>query len=299
MGKASKLPVLRLVKEHKLHELLGGSPDVRFEASGICARGKFFYVIFDNAPHVARIDQTLTVGHKDNELLRQRGESVGFEDVTFHEGTKRFLIIIEALPFRDEYRPVIEEYDEEFRFIEYNWVDFKLPGGNKGLEGLSYVRRGDEDYVLGICEGNKCKSGKAGRKPGGGRIQVFQKGKGQWNHVGTLKLPKSVRFEDYASLRVEGNRIAVVSQMTSALWIGRLSEKNLELIDDGETYLFPRDEKGRLVYCNIEGVAWVTPSRLVVVSDKRKPGEQPKCCRPKDQSIHVFDLPRARARANG
>jgi hypothetical protein len=109
--------------------------------------------------------------------------------------------------------------------------------------------------------------------------------------VGTLKLPESVRFEDYASLRVEGDRIAVVSQVTSALWIGRLSPKKLELVDEGQTYLFPRDERGRVVYCNIEGVAWVTPSRFVVVSDKRKPGEQPKCCGPKDQSIHLFDLP--------
>jgi hypothetical protein len=59
-----------------------------------------------------------------------------------------------------------------------------------------------------------------------------------------------------------------------ALWIGRLSPKKLELVDEGQTYLFPRDESGRVVYCNIEGVAWVTPSRFVVVSDKRKPGEQ-------------------------
>ena len=108
-------------------------------------------MIFDNSPHVARIDRSLTVGHKGNQLLRQRGESAGFEDVTFHEGTKRFLVIIEALPFRDAYRPLIEEYDEDFRFIEYNWVDFRLPGENKGLEGLCYVRRVVEDDVEGLA----------------------------------------------------------------------------------------------------------------------------------------------------
>jgi hypothetical protein len=295
MGKTSKLPVLRLVKEHKLHALLGGSPDIRFEASGVCARGNFFYVIFDNSPHIARIDRSLTVGHKGNTLLRQRGESVGFEDIAFHDGTKRFLVMIEALPFGDAYRPLIEEYDEDFRFIEYNWVDFALPCENKGLESLCYVRRGKEDYVLGMCEGNRCKCGKEGRKPGGGRIQVFRKGKAEWDHVGTLKLPKSVRFEDYVALRVEGDHFAVVSQMTSALWIGRLSPKKLEFADKGETYLFPRDEKGRAVYGNVEGLAWVTPSRLVVVSDRRKPGEQHKCCKIKDQSIHLFDLPRVHA----
>jgi hypothetical protein len=225
-------------------------------------------------------------------LLRQRGESIGFEDVTFHERTKRFLVILEAVPFgKKSYKPIIEEYDEELRYLESAWVDFELDGENKGLEGLCYFRRGREDFVLGLCEGNFCCSGKKGRKPGGGRIQVFKRGKGQWDHVRTLALPKSVRFEDYASLRTDGYRLAVVSQVSSALWIGDVSPRTGEVEGEGKTYLFPRDAEGRIVYGNIEGVAWVTPKRLAFVSDKRKPGEQPNRHAKKDQSIHLFDLP--------
>ena len=291
----SQNPTLQLVKEHKIHELLPeGSADDRFEASGVCARDGYFCVIFDNAPHIARLESSLTVGHPANVLLRQRGESAGFEDVTYHERAHRFLIIIESLICDDGvYRPNIEEYTDDFRYIENKWVDFALEGANKGIEGLVYVHRDGQDYVLGLCEGNKCKGGKEGRKPGGGRIQIFERGASQWDHRGTIKLPKSVRFKDYASLDVDNRRLAVVSQMSSALWIGEFQEKSWDFIDDGTVYPFPRDEKGEIVYCNIEGVSWIAPRRIVVVSDRCKPGEQAKRCAEKDQSVHIFDIPGA------
>jgi hypothetical protein len=284
---------LELVREYKIHELLPeGSADDRFEASGVCARDGCFYVIFDNAPHIARLDSSLTVGHPANVLLRQRGESAGFEDLTYHARAHRFLVIIESLICADGvYRPNIEEYTDDFRYLENKWVDFALEGANKGLEGLAYVYRDGQDVVLGLCEGNRCKGGKKGRKPGGGRIQILNKGADRWDHRGTLKLPKTVRFRDYASLDLDGNRIAVVSQISSALWIGELKEKDWDFVDDGALYRFPRDEEGKIVYGNIEGVSWISSRRIVVVSDKRKPGEQAKRCAQKDQSIHIFDIP--------
>ena len=284
---------LQLVRECKLHQLLpGGKVDDRHEASGVCVRGGYFYVIFDNSPHIARIESSLANDSPANTLLRQRGESAGFEDVTFHERERRFLIIIEALPHRDGvYRPNIEEYDENFRYLENKWVDFALAGENKGMEGVSYVHRGGQDYVLGLCEGNKCRGGKRGRKPGGGRIQLFQKGSGRWEHKGTIKLPKAVRFEDYASLDVDSGHIAVVSQATSALWIGAFQEDTWGFVDDGAIYPFPRNAAGETAYGNIEGVAWITPSQIVVVSDKRRPDKQPAACEEKDQSVHVFNIP--------
>jgi hypothetical protein len=286
-------PTLELVREHKIYELLsGGSADDRLEASGVCVRDGCFYVIFDNSPHIARLDGSLAVGSPVNTLLRQRGESAGFEDVTYHERARRFLIIIESLIHRTGvYKPNIEEYDDDFRYLENNWVDFALEGENKGMEGLAYVHRDGQDYVLGLCEGNKCKGGKQGRKPGGGRIQIFQKGSDQWDHKGTIKLPKAVRFVDYASLDVDGNRIAVVSQITSALWIGAFREDGWGFCDDGVMYPFPRNEAGETIYCTIEGVSWITPRQIVVVSDKSKPGKQSELCRGKDQSIHIFDIP--------
>ena len=289
-------PTLELVKERKIHALLSGSSaDSRHEASGVCVRDGYFYVIFDNAPHIAKLESSLTIDSPANGLLRQRGESAGFEDITYHEREQRFMIIIESLIHPDgTYKPDIEEYDEDFRYLEHNWVDFTLAGENKGLEGLAYVHRDGQDYVLGLCEGNRCKSGKQGRKPGGGRIQVFQKGTGQWDHRATIRLPKAVRFEDYASLDVDGSRLAIVSQATSALWVGVFREDSWEFVDDGAIYRFPTNEAGETVYCNIEGVAWITPNRIVVVSDRHKPGEQRKTCQQKDQSVHVFSIPDAR-----
>ena len=286
-------PVLQLVKETKINALLpGGSQNDRLEASGVCFKDGLFYVIFDNSPHIARLESSLTPGQSANVLLRQRGETIGFEDITFHEGMQRFLIILEALPYdAGAYKPNIEEYDPDFRYLEFAWVDFPLEGANKGMEGITYIQRSGQDYVLGLCEGNKCRSGKKGRKPGGGRIQILQRGAKQWDKTGTLKLPKSVAFEDYACLDADEGRIAVVSQMTSALWIGQLKEDSWEWADEGKIYQFPHDEAGEEIYCNIEGVNWVTPTQLVFVSDKRKPGEQPKKCAEKDQSIHIFNLP--------
>ena len=289
---SSESPTLQLVKERKLHQLLpGGTVDDRHEASGVCVRDGYFYVIFDNSPHIARLDRSLA-DSPSNTLLRQRGESAGFEDVAFHQQERRYLIIIEALPHHSGvYRPNIEEYDEDFRYLENNWVDFALAGVNKGLEGLAYVRRDGQDYVLGLCEGNKCRAGKRGRKPGGGRIQIFQKGAGRWERKGTIKLPKAMRFEDYASLDVDGNRVAIVSQATSALWIGAFREGGWSFVDDGAIYPFPKNAAGETVYGNIEGVAWITPHQIVVVSDKRRPDKQPAICEEKDQSIHIFDIP--------
>jgi hypothetical protein len=60
--------------------------------------------------------------------------------------------------------------------------------------------------------------------------------------------------------------------------------------DDGQVVLFPRDDEGRMMYCNMEGVAWLGDGGLVVVSDKRK-NDQPRRCSRKDQSIHIFKLP--------
>ena len=296
MSTVQQSPTLELVRECKLHSLLpGSSPDSRHEASGVCVKDGDFYVIFDNSPHIARLDPALRSDSPTNRLLRQRGESAGFEDIAYHKLEKRFLIIIEALIHPDgTYKPDVEEYSEEFRYLEHNWVDFALEGANKGLEGLTYVHRGGQDYVLGLCEGNKCRSGKRGRKPGGGRIQIFQKGGGQWDHKGTIRLPKAVQFEDYASLDVDDRRLAVVSQATSALWIGLLQEDRWEFVDDGATYQFPKSDSGETVYCNIEGVSWIAPNQIVVVSDKQKPGEQPEACQEKDQSIHIFSIPDAR-----
>ena len=62
------------------------------------------------------------------------------------------------------------------------------------------------------------------------------------------------------------------------------------MLDEGAVYRFPRDEDDKIVYRNVEGVAWLSPA-LVVVSDKTKSASRKARCRAKDQSIHVFAIP--------
>ena len=291
--KISADPTLELVRESKIADLLPGERIGRYEASGVQARGQYLYVIFDNLPHIARFHGSLEAGHRHNILVRQRGESPDFEDITYHPGDRRFLIINEARRHpEDGFRPAIEEYGEDLRYLDRATVDFPLDSGNKGMEGVVYVRRGADDYILGLCEGNKCRGGAKGRKPGGGRIQIFQKADGAWLHRGTIKLPKSVQFEDYAAVDVAGNRIAVVSQASSALWIGTFEDDSWSFVDEGTVYRFPTDDTGERAYFNIEGVAWLAPDKIAAVSDKRKKGDQPKAAKQKDQSVHIFRIPR-------
>ena len=109
-----------------------------------------------------------------------------------------------------------------------------------------------------------------------------------WKREATIRLPKDVDFIDYASVAVRGDRIAVVSQSSSALWIGTLATTGFAVEEGGTIYEFPRDADHRVVYGTVEGVSWLTDDRLVMVSDRAE-GNTP--ARAKEQSLHVFRLP--------
>ena len=153
-------------------------------------------------------------------------------------------------------------------------MNYPLKGGNKGFEGLSTLYYAGNEYLLGLCEGNDCKSGNSGVEPGKGRIQVFSWSAETWEHAGTIRLPEAVRFKDYASLDISNGSLTVISQASSALWVGGIHAQPGSLEDQfedvGRLFLFPRDDEGRMMYCNMEGVTWLKNDHLVVVSDKRK-----------------------------
>ncbi len=89
---------------------------------------------------------------------------------------------------------------------------------------------------------------------------------------------------------MSGERVAVVSQESSALWVGRLSPSTWEVVDDGVVYLFPRTRHGQIRYGTVEGVSWLDEQTLAVVSDRAKP-DQPRRMRATDQSVHIVALP--------
>ena len=165
---------------------------------------------------------------------------------------------------------------------------------NTGFEGLSAVRWREQDYLLALCEGNRCRAGRAGRKPGGGRIHLLQRSGTVWKSVARIKLPRTVEFEDYSAVALRGHRIAVLSQQSSRLWIGTLRFADWTIADEGTTYEFPRTKKGKVKYGTLEGLCWLTDQSFVCVSDLSK-RHSPKRHRKTDQSIHVFKLPGRRA----
>jgi uncharacterized protein YjiK len=288
----ANLPTLQLVQESKIAELLPDeTPGVEYEASGVLLKDGKCFVVFDNHTSVARLAENLSANLMNGRFGVARVAD-GYEGITFNDAKGRYYLLVESRKQKSgKYRAELFEYDSTLSFIKSRPLDFEFESENKGFEAVCYTRREGKDYVLGLCEGNRCKSGKAGRIPGNGRVQLFAKKNKKWEHRNTIKLPKSVVFRDYSGMAIDENRVAVVSQEDSLLWIGIFEEGCWDWRDEGQTYAFPRTDEGDILYGNVEGVAWRTRNRIVIVSDRRK-SDQAEAVAAKDQSIHLFDLPR-------
>jgi hypothetical protein len=287
---------LTLVEDRKLSHYV--DPPERsgvLEASGVVAKDGYYYVIFDNVRRIARIHSGLDRRSRTHGWLGRARAGEGYEDIAFNPHTRRFYLLIEAEKHPDgTYKAIIDECDEAGNYKRRRWVDFPFEKRNTGFEGLAAVRVDGENYLLALCEGNKCRAGKRGRKPGGGRIQVLQAERTVWKPVATIALPRSVRFKDYSAVAIRGTRIAVVSQQSSRLWIGTIRFRDWSIAGRGRTYDFPRTRKGKRKYCTVEGLSWISPRTFVMVSDLSKKG-YPKRCGKHDQSIHLFRIPPASA----
>jgi hypothetical protein len=303
-------PPLERVAETKLATLLGRRPGARLEASGVLARDGRWIVVLDNTHDVAVIDPPAGAQHAapgtvdlDGAVARARmlprpaGLGTGYEDLARDPVSGRVFLLVESLPQKRGGRMAwVEECDAELRPLGGAWLDFPIASANKGMEGLTAVHRDGRLHLLGLCEGNWCRGGAQGRRPGGGRIQVFARAPGhetgRWLRVDTIELPGWLPFIDYSGLSMDGDRLAVVSQESSMLWVGRLRPDAWQVDGPGSVHPLPRDGTGGIVYCTVEGVSWVGADRLVMVSDRAKPGRHEARCRAEEQSVHLFELPR-------
>ena len=287
------VPTLKIVSERKICELMPcDQPTERWEASGILVKDDHYFVVFDDRSEIGRFSCDLQANNT-NGLFGMAPGDCGYEGIAYNAAKQQFYLLVEARKHsRGYYKARIVEYDDEFRYIKDRPVDFTFESSNKGFEAVVHLRRNSKDYLLALCEGNKCRGGDKGRKPGGGRVQLFEKKRKNWFHSGTIALPSSLPFVDYSGMSIDNGRVAIVSQVNSMLWAGQFDEADWTWRNAGQLYEFPRSENGSIRYGNIEGVGWITPTRIVTVSDKRKKKTQPdKGLSEKDQSIHVFDIP--------
>jgi hypothetical protein len=289
-------PVMVLVSERKLTDFISPpTTDGVLEASGVIARGPDYFVVFDNVRRIARIHRSLDPASQRHGWFGRKRQGDGYEGIAFSRYTRRFYLLIEAEKHPDgTYKGLLDECDESARFKKRQWIDVEFEARNTGFEGLSAVRWRGHDYLLALCEGNRCRAGRAGRKPGGGRIHLLQRSPTGWRPVARIKLPRTVTFEDYSAISLRGRRIAVISQQSSRLWIGTIRFGDWTIVGEGQTYGFPRTKKGKIKYATLEGLCWLTDRSFVCVSDLAKPHCK-KRQRKKDQSLHVFKLPSRRA----
>ncbi len=285
--------ILKLVAERKLADLIQGDKPVgRYEASGVLVKDGRCFVVFDDRSEIARLSVDLQASAA-NGLYGEARVGYGYEGITYNGAKRRYYLLVESRKSASGcYNAVVVECDDDFRYLKERPVDFPFENSNKGFEAVAHVRRDDVDYLLALCEGNRCRCGAKGRKPGGGRIQVFRKKRKRWKHVRAIALPTRLPFVDYSGMSVDGDRVAVVSQESSMLWVGEFQAADWTWSGEGDLYEFPRADDGALLYGNIEGVAWMAPTRVVAVSDRRKKRTQPdKRLAGKDQSVHIFDIP--------
>jgi hypothetical protein len=281
----------RVVRERKLVELIpapqyGGV----LEASGVVVKDGRYIVVFDNVRRIAQIGPGLAPGAADHSWLSRLRQGEGYEDIAYSPHLHRFFALIEAEKHPDgTYKAIIEEFDEQLRYKGRGRVDVPFEKRNRGFEGLTAVHSNSADYLLALCEGNEGRAGIRGKTPGGGRIHVLQKRGQGWHSISQIRLPSSLDFKDYSALALRGDRLAVVSQKSARMWIGKLRLKTWTIDDDGRTYDFPRNAQGKRLYCTVEGVDWLSPTTFVMVSDLCKKG-YPARCAGTDQSIHIFRL---------
>lgn len=287
----AKTPALRLVKERKLAELLEPPrPGAVFEASGVMAVHTHAYVALDNIRRVARIALHLRPNSGDHRWVGRARQVEGYEAITYSRAQRRFYLMIEAQKHPDgTFKGAIEEYDDDWRFRGRRWVDLSFKKRNTGFEGLASVAWRGHHYLLALCEGNKCRDSHSKRNRGQGRIHVLERRGRIWQPVARITLPENVNFKDYAGMALRGDRLAVVSQESSRVWIGRVRRGQWGIGGRGRVYDLPRTKKGKKRYFTVEGISWLSPHTLVAVSDlvkKRHPKRGVKT----DQSIHIFRI---------
>ena len=248
----------------------GGAGRVDFGGAGRAGDGRYL-VIFDNLRAVARIGADLS-RVADNDLVWSppATSSQGYEDIARDPSTGHVFLLIESDRRDGGYQARVEEYDADLHSVASGWLEYPIARANKGIEGLEFVRRDDGVHLLGLHES--------------GGLLVFRPGRRNWKHVATVDLPDDLGLADFSGISLAGDRIALISQQSAALWVGELAPDKWAAAGLGRTYRFPSG------YRTVEGVCWIGSSTVVVVSDRSKRDSQPAHRRDEEESLHLFEI---------
>ena len=277
---------LELIREEKLFRLIPGrTKKSRLEASGVARLDdSTALVVFDSLNQIARIDVSLKPS-RQNRLWPAPSLGAGFEDIAADDRLGATFGLVESVEdFDGALRGFVAEYDRNGRLKHCSRLPVKFEKANKGFEGLAHVRHHGREYLYALREANYRSSG--GR---GGRIDVYvRSAKGAWQESRTITLPDEARFKDYSALAYRDGQVAIVSQESARLWVGRLHKGTHTVIPGSSAvYRFPSRK-----YRNVEGIDWLSEDTLIAVSDRKKKA-QPARCAATDQSIHVFRIPKS------
>jgi hypothetical protein len=275
---------LELIREEKLFRLIPGrTEESRLEASGVVVLNhSTALVVFDSLNQIARIDVSLKRSRR-NGLWHTPSLGAGFEDIAADARSGSIFGLIESVEDLDGvFRGFAAEYDRAGRLRQCTRLPGQLRKANKGFEGLAHVRHKGREHLYALREANVRASG-AYR----GRIDIYVRAaSGGWRESQRITLPAEARFKDYSALACRQNQVAIVSQESARLWVGRLDPRTQKLIrNSGAVYRFPHRN-----YLNVEGIDWLSANTLIAVSDRKKK-DQPARGAETDQSIHVFRIP--------
>jgi hypothetical protein len=272
--------------ESRIYSLYNGynSNDI-FEASGVVAQGNYFYLVFDNRYAIGKIINTLAQYNSANSLLSNGSGTSNFEGITYNTyDNATWYVVEESVKNGGVWNPRIRSYDNAMNYQNNQWVNYNFSSStnNKAFEGIAYVRRNNQDYLLSLVEGT-------------GAIVVMQLIGSTWTKVTEFFLP--ISFSDYADITLFGNKIAVVSQEEATLWVGELSQTSWSIVPNKSIlYEFPKGNSSgvigagnNILYGNIEGVSFIDDSTIVTCTDKASTS-QPTYQTYKDQSVQIFRL---------
>ena len=275
---------LELIREEKLFRLIPGrTKNSRLEASGVALVNRSTaLVVFDSLNQIARIEVSLKRS-RPNGLWHAPSLGAGFEDVAADARLGSTFGLIESVEDLDGVlRGFVAEYDREGLLRRCTRLTGRFEKANKGFEGLAHARHNGREHLYALREANFRASGRSR-----GRIDVYVRAaNGGWRPSHRIALPADARFKDYSALAYRHHQVAIVSQESARLWVGRLDARRRTFLrGSGAVYRFP----GRN-YGNVEGIDWLSDDTLIAVSDRAQK-DQPAKCAQKDQSIHVFRIP--------